>query len=192
MNNQGQNARKSDYLVILLAVVGLVEFSSAMKDLTQLHRFALDARDLVASWSTEVAPAVEIPSTVVKLETCEIKRSLEQSIPSVQLPWLDDVAAEKTVEVREVEPLQVAERARRTRVRVVRPGRVSEVDFDPVQLEVRVSSDHAAGPDVMISEFPHFSFKTKTRKPNVIRISPRDREMLLKTINRSINLRIAS
>lgn len=192
MNNRAQSAKKSGHLVIMLAVVGLVAFSSAMKDLSQLHRFALDASELVASWSTEVAPAVEIPSTVVKLETCEINKTLEQSIPSVELPWLEDIA-EKTIEVKEIEPPQVVERARRGRVQMFRPGRVAQVDFDPVQLEVRVSNDHAAGPDVTIpTELPQFSFKTRTRKANVIRISPRDREILLKTLNRSINLRIAS
>jgi hypothetical protein len=35
-------------------------------------------------------------------------------------------------------------------------------------------------------------YKTKARKHRVIRINPRDREMLLKTLNRGINLRSAS
>jgi hypothetical protein len=39
---------------------------------------------------------------------------------------------------------------------------------------------------------PEFTFRTKARKPGAIKISPRDREILLKTLNRSINLRIAS
>ena len=192
MNNKGQSAKNSGHLVILLAVVGLVAFSSAMKDLSRLHEFALDASDLVASLSTKATPTVEIPPTVVKLETCELSKTVEQSIPSVELPWLDDVAEER-IEVKEIEPPQAPERLRRDKVRVVRPGRVPRVDFDPVQLEVRVSNDHGAESDVTIpTEFPQFTFKTKTRKHNVIRISPRDREMLLKTLNRSINLRIAS
>jgi hypothetical protein len=189
MNNKGQSAKKSGHLVILLSVIGLVAFSSAMKDLSQLHQVALGASSLVASWSHKVDP-VEIMPTVLQVETCELNKTLEQSIPSVELPWLGDVAEEK-IEIKEIETPQRAERSKRTRVHVVRPGRAPRVDFDPVQLEVRMPSEHDAD-FVTPSEFPQFSFKTRTRKPNVIRISPRDREILLKTINRSINLRIAS
>lgn len=197
MNNKAQSANKSSHLVILLAVVGLVAFSSAMKDLSQLHQFAHDASDLVASWTLEASPASEIPPTrpapptVVKLETCEIKRTVEQSIPTIELPWLEDVAEEQ--EVRQIEPPQAPERVRRAKVKVVRPARLPLVDFDALQFEVRVPTDeHAAEQDATNSEFTQFSFKTRTRKPSVIRISPRDREMHLKTLNRSINLRIAS
>ena len=197
MNNKGQNAKYSGHLVLLLAVVGLAAFSSAMKDLSQIHQYALDASDLVASLTTEQNPTIEIPTIVAKLETCDSNKSVEQSIPSVELPWLDDVKEEK-IEVEEIEAPQPPAPARRVKVPVVRPARVPHVDFDPVQLEVRVSDDHAAESDVAIptefpqaTEFPQFTFR-KTRKSNVIRISPRDREMLLKTLNRSINLRIAS
>jgi len=190
MNSKDQNSAKSSHLVVLLLVVGLVAFSSAMKDLSQLHQYALDAGHLMASWS-QPAPA-EIPASVVRVETCELSKALEQSAPSVELPWLEDVAEEKANDVIEVEVPQAAERSKR-RVQVVRPARVPRVDFDPVHLEVRVPSDQDAEADVIIpTEFPQFSFKTKTRKHNVIRISPRDREMILKTGNRSINLRIAS
>jgi hypothetical protein len=189
MSNKGQSAKSSGHLVILLSVIGLVAFSSAMKDLSQLHRFALDASSLVAWWSHKVEP-VEITPSVVRVETCELNRTLEQSIPSVELPWLGDVAEEK-IEIKDIETPAFAGRSRRTRVRVVRPVRPPRVDFDPVQLEVRVPSEHDAD-FVTPSDFPQFSFKTRTRKPNVIRISPRDREMILKTLNRSINLRIAS
>lgn len=186
MNNTGQSAKKSGHLVILLSVIGLVAFSSAMKDLSQLHRFALDASSLAASWSHKVDP-VDIAPAVVRVETCELNKSLEQSIPEVELPWLGDVAEEKI----EIETPRPAERSKRTRIQVVRPVRAPRADFDPVQLEVRVPSEHDAD-FVTPSDFPQFSFKTRTRKPNVIRISPRDREMILKTLNRSINLRIAS
>ena len=192
MNSNGKNGAKSSHLVVLLLVVGLMAFSSAMKDLSQLHQFALDAGSLIASRSTRAAPVAD-QLNVIKVETCELNKSLSQSVPTVELPWLENVAEEETIEVKEIEPPHVAERPRRNRLQIVRPGRVSRVDFDQVQLEVRVPNVNDAETDVIIpSEFPQFSFKTKTRKHNVIRISPRDREMLLKTVNRSINLRIAS
>ena len=191
MNSKDQNSAKSSHLVVLLTVVGLVAFSSAMKDLSQLHQYALDAGNMIAAWSHQPAPP-EIPATVVKVETCELNKTLEQSVPSVELPWLEDVMEEKANEEIEVEVPQAVERSKR-RVQVVRPARMPRVDFDPVHLEVRVPGEQDSEADVIIpTEFPQFSFKTKTRKPSVIRISPRDREMILRTVNRSINLRIAS
>ena len=191
MNSTGQSGEKSGYLVILLLVVGLAAFSSAMNELRQLHQFAIDAGSMVAHWSSDTVAPTEIPSTVTKLETCESRKTLEQSVPSVELPWLKNSAEEETSEIEEIEPPVVAERPRRDRVR--RSNSVRRVDFDPVKLEVRVSTDHDAEPDVVISpELPQFTFKAKTRKHNLIRITPRDREVFLKTLNRSINLRIAS
>lgn len=192
MNNTAQSGAKTGYLVIMLLVVGLAAFSSAMKELSQLHQFVSDASSLVAQWSNPVAPT-EIPMTVAKLESCESNRTLKQSVPTVELPWLATVVEEKKIEVKTIEPPLGAERTRRSRVQIVRPNTFPGVDFDPVELEVRVSTDHDAEPDVTVpSDLPQFSFKTKTRKHNIIRISPRDREMILKTLNRSINLRIAS
>jgi hypothetical protein len=42
------------------------------------------------------------------------------------------------------------------------------------------------------TELPSFTFKARARKHGAIKLNPRDREILLKTLNRSINLRIAS
>jgi hypothetical protein len=146
---------------------------------------------MVAHWSSDTVAPTEIPFTVTKLETCESGKTLQQSVPSVELPWLKNVGEEETSEIEEIEPPVAAERSRRDRVR--RSNSVRRVDFEPVKLEVRVSTDHDAEPDVVISpELPQFTFKAKTRKHSLIRISPRDREVFLKTLNRSINLRIAS
>jgi hypothetical protein len=62
-----------------------------------------------------------------------------------------------------------------------------------VQFEVRISPDDNEETDEAItSELPLTMFKAKARRHRAIRINPRDREILLKTLNRSINLRIAS
>ena len=178
MNNTGQNGEKMGYRVILLLVVGLTAFSSAMKELNQVQQLSLDASRLIAQWSDKVAPT-EIPQTVVKLESCEIK----QSTPSVELPWL--AAQNQSPEIDIVPPVVTP------RVKLKKARRAN---IDPVQFEVRIAPDHDAEPDdeVITSELPLTMFKAKTRKHGAIRINPRDREMLLKTLNRSINLRIAS
>ena len=194
MNSTGQNSDKASYRIILLLVVGLTAFSSAMKELNQIQQLGLDASRLVAQWSAKIVP-VEVPQTptpmLVKVESCEMK----QSAPSVELPWLNHVAQAETSEIEET---VVAKRSKSTKVEVVK--RVRRVEVDPVQFEVRIPFIHNAEADsdgIIISDFPVTSFtatpfKTKARKPNSIRINPRDREMLLKTFNRSINLRIAS
>src|SRR5215211_6041871 len=95
MNNSGE---KTGYRVILLLVVGLTAFSSAMKELNQVQQLSLEASRLIAQWSDKIVPAEVPPETVAKLESCEIK----QSTPSVELPWLaataDHAAEEDTTE----------------------------------------------------------------------------------------------
>ena len=186
MNNTGQNGEKMRYRVILLLVVGLAAFSSAMKELNQAQQLALDASALIAGWSNKVAPT-EVQPAVVKAETCEMK----QSAPAVDLPWLT-----------ESEPVEI-ERAPRPTITITRrahantaqsptPGRLRLFDVEPVQFEVRVLNSHDSDAnETMISDLSQSLVRVKNRKHNIIRISPRDRKMLFK-LNHSINLRIAS
>jgi tellurite resistance protein len=170
MNNTGRNSEKSGYLVIMLLVVGLTAFSHSMKELTEIHQLTLDASRLVAQWSGNVTPAElpqipQVAQTVVRIEkheSCESKESAQAVERKIQ-------RAERPVEV----------------AKLKKPRRV---DIDADAFEVRVPTVQIPDSD----EFPAFTFKTKTRKPGAFRINPRDREMLLKTLNRSINLRIAS
>ena len=196
MKSTGQNNDKASYRILLLLVVGLTAFSSAMKELNQIQQLSLDASRLMAQWSGTIVP-VEVPQTpappmVVKTESCEMK----QSTPSVELPWLTHVAQAETSETEEIAAPVVA---KRSSGKLKRPQRV---EVDPVHFEVRIPSVHDADDDAdetLVSDFPVTSFsvtpfpatpfKAKARKQ--FRISPRDREMLLKTFNRSINLRIA-
>jgi len=194
----GMNSDKASYRIILLLVVGLTAFSSAMKELNQIQQLTLDASRLVAQWSGTIVPA-EVPQTpaptlIQKVESCEVK----QSAPSVELPWLNHVAEADKSDIEESEAPVVAKRSKSNKVEVAK--RVRRLGVDPVQLEVRIPLNHNAEADsdeLIVSDFPVMSFtatpfKTKARKQNTFRINPRDREMLLKTLNRSINLRIAS
>ena len=79
MNSVGQSGDKKSYRIILLLVVGLTAFSSAMKELNQLRDFTREATTLVASLSNAVAPSapteklapVDVPRTAVRLEACD-------------------------------------------------------------------------------------------------------------------------
>jgi len=183
------------YKVVLILVVGLTAFSSAMKELSQIREFGLEVNQFVAEWSEKLAPA-EIPSsippvTVARLGTCAGK----QSEPAVELPWLDHVV-ERVAETEETADIEEPEAAppveKRTRIKKARP-----VNVDPVQFAVRILNDEVGEQDVpavpAVSEFsfPSSAFKFKSRKHNFIKINPRDREML-KTLSRGINLRVAS
>lgn len=197
MKSTGQNNDKASYRIILLLVVGLAAFSSAMKELNQFQQLGLDASRLIAHWSATIVP-VEVPQPpapmVVKAESCDAK----QSIPAVELPWLKHVAEAETNEIEE--PVMV----KRSKADVVKVKKVRRIDIDPVQFEVRIPSIHIADEEsgeTIVSDFPVTSFtmtplraaqlKARTRKNGSFRINTRDREMLLKTFNRSINLRSA-
>ena len=188
MNNSGE---KTGYRVILLLVVGLTAFSSAMKELNQVQQLSLEASRLIAQWSDKIVPVEVPPQTVVKLESCEIK----QSTPSIELPWLADAAEEDTTEpTDEVAPVPpvLTQRAKPSRVQIARLKKLRRLNIDPVQFEVRIPPDRDAEQDeVITSEIPLSMFMAKSRKHGAIRLNPRDREILLKTLNRSINLRIA-
>ena len=191
MNGTGQSGEKMRYKVILLLAVGLTAFSSAVKELNQLQQFALDASRLAGQLAESVAPdpvppqTPEVLAAVVKVETCEIK----QSLPAVDLPWLEHDKTPRAVVPR---PSQVIELAKVERpVNRAKPNDVDlravaklkklpQIDIDPVAFEFTIPSDHDADP----------VFKVKTRR-HEFRINPRDREFL-KTLNRSINLRTTS
>lgn len=182
--------KDTGYRVILLLVVGLAAFSSAMKELNQLQQLSLDATNLIAQWSDKLAPSEVLPQTVVKLESCDIK----QAAPSIELPWLDNVD-EDTTEARAIgsAPSAPAHRAKPIGVQLAKLKKLERLNIDPVQFEVRIAPDHDAESDEAFTyELPLSMIKAKARRDRALRINPRDREILLKTLNRSINLRIAS
>src|SRR5215216_4123368 len=116
----GMNSDKASYRIILLLVVGLTAFSSAMKELNQIQQLTLDASRLVAQWSGTIVPA-EVPQTpaptlIQKVESCEVK----QSAPSVELPWLNHVAEADKSDIEESEAAVVAKRSKSNKVEVAK------------------------------------------------------------------------
>ena len=193
MNSTGRHSEKSGYLVTLLLMVGLTAFSHSMKELTEIHRLTLDASRLVAQSSGNVTPA-EIPQTIVKiekLESCESK----QSAPSFELPWLTEPSAVAPGITRPTKTVRIARRVITipSEAEIAKLKKLHRVDIDADEFEVRLPSVQLpeAGEPVSTG-IQEFTFRAKARKPGTIKINPRDREMLLKTLNRSINLRIAS
>jgi hypothetical protein len=190
----GMNGEKMRYKVILLLAVGLAAFSSAMKELNQVQQFALDASHLAGQLAESVAPNPVPPQTPevpqAPVQTCEIK----QSLPTVELPWLDHDKAPRAVTPRPSQVIDLAKVERHfNRVKTnagldaaelrvtAKLKKLPQFDINPVAFEFTIPADHDADP----------VFKMKTRRHDVFIINPRDREFL-KTLNRSINLRSAS
>lgn len=205
MNSTGQNREKSSYKVLLLLVVGLTAFSSAMKDLNHLRQATLDASELIAEWSDKFSPATEVPpvpqtievhQTAIKVATCELK----QSEPSVELPWLSNVVAPRPVETK---PRAITPRPSQVidfkndlplpgEIQIAKLKKIPQFDFDSAPFVFRiVNGDEPDAPGVFITTEKKSDVKTRARRYREIRINPRDREML-KNLNRSINLRFAS
>ena len=192
MNNTGN--KKSGYLVALLLVVGLAAFSNSMRELAEIHRFTLDTSRLIAQY---IVPA-EIPQTpetpqipqvvVAKLDSCESRRT----VPTLGVEWLEDVEGitEPGVQVTVPAPPAKVER-RAPRVRVVKSSESNgPTEFQLAKLDkLRQFEIHAVPFEFKSTAF---EFKVKNRKQNVIKFNTRDREMILRTLNRSINLRTAS
>ena len=204
MNTTGQNRQNSGYKVLLLLVVGLTAFSSTMKELSQLHHFALDASHLIAELSDKFYPAQAVPSipqtaeiqqTTIKVETCELK----QSLPSVELPWLSNAAARPT---EPKPPRAVVPRPSQVidfkndvplpgEIQIAKLKKIPQIDVDAVHFAFRVANGDE--PDVLVTtELPKSEVKNKPCRAREIRFNPRDREMSLKSLNNCINLRFAS
>ena len=200
------NTEKNGYKVILLLVVALTAFSSAMKELNELQQFSLQANHLITRLTERFAPAevpavpqtVEAKEMVAKVESCDLK----QSAPSVELPWLSNVAppapptppGPRAVVPR---PSQVVDFAAKnlpkpTEFQIARLKKIPHVDFDSDQFDFTITTDAAEFDLAMAPEVRAAQLKSKTRKVREIRINPRDREMFLKSLNRSITLRFAS
>ncbi|HEV8428780.1 MAG TPA: hypothetical protein VGQ41_12840 [Pyrinomonadaceae bacterium] len=199
MNITGKNSKNSGYLVTLLLVVGLTAFSNSMRELAEIHRFTLDTTHQIAQFFVPAEiPQTQIPQVVVaKLESCESKKA----VPSVEVEWLEDVegitepGAAVSLRAPQVAVQKVERRARIKPVETqfANLKKFRQFDFHGAPFEFRVSSDDddESGSPISV-QLPLTMFKAKNRKHNEIRRNPRDREMILKTLNRSINLRIAS
>lgn len=185
MNSTGRN-KESGYLVALLLVVGLAAFSNSMRELAEIQRFTLDTSRLVAHYvaPAEVPQIPEIPQVVVaKLDSCDSR----QAVPSV---------VQMTVPAPPVKVERVAPRVRvtPTEIQLAKVEKFRQFEFHATPFEFKIAMDDNDDSDAPVpAQLPLTMFKAKNRKHNnVIRLSTRDREMILKTLNRSINLRTAS
>jgi len=198
MNSTGRKSDNSGYLVILLLVVALTAFSHSMKELTEIHQ---DASRLVAQLSGNFTSA-EIPQTVVKVEKIEKLESCEsskQSAPSVELPWLDETptspSAVAPVRTHQLKIQRIDQRVVPipSEAEIAKLRKLQRIDAHGDAFDVRMPSvEFSESDESGATDFSSFTFRAKARKAGAVKSNPRDREIFLKTLNRSINLRIAS
>ena len=206
MQNTGLGSEKRSYRVILLLIVGLAAFSSAMKELNQVHELTLQTGQLVAQWTRSLPN--DRNEMLVQVDTCDSK--IPRQLPAVPaLPALPPApaipavpAAPPDVEIivpdvlphaappaPEAPPVPKTPKPRR----VVRAHREVPVTAKAAELpEVRVL---ISAEDVIDKALKHAfeadldqkALKAKNRRH--LLISPDGRDVLLKSLNRSINLR---
>jgi hypothetical protein len=189
MNSTGN--KKSGYLVALLLMVGLAAFSNSMRELAEIQRFTLDTSRLIASYiapaeTPQIPQVPQVPqmnpqmNIVAKLGSCDRRQAVPVAV-GLDVEAIMEPGVHATVPAPPVKVQRVASR--------VRVKAVEATDFQLAKLDkLRQSESHAVP-----FEFNPKQFEFKVlRKQNVIKLNTRDREMILRTLNRSINLRTAS
>ena len=198
MQNAGQASGKNSYRVALLLVVGLASIANAVKEVNQLRAVTLQTRNFVAQLKDVFVPATE--PTIISVETCQ-NRTISPPPPPlpavVPAPPAPVVEAEvNEIEVPEVAPLPPAPPAAVSpaapRVREVPQPRRVRLARDPAEVRVFVSADDFAKSikDTFASDQSFKALKAKNRR--YIYLTPEGHDVILKTLNRSINLRSAS
>jgi hypothetical protein len=204
MQNTGQGSEKKSYRVVLLLIVGLAAFSSAMKELNQVHELTLQTSQLVARW-TDMLPG-DTNEMLVKVETCDDKilppvppmpalpavppvpdipavpdtPPVPPSLSDIEIEVPDSPAAPRVPEVPRVKPRRV--------VRVQREAITASAHASEVKVFVSTQAlTEKALKDAFEFDFNQKALKAKNRRQ--ILISPDGRDIILKSLNRSINLR---
>ena len=203
MQYTGQGSEKRSYRIVLLLIVGLAAFSSAMKELNKVHELTLQTGELIAQWTGSMAN--EKNEMLVKVDTCD------SQIPVPPLPALPPMPAMPTVApaVPPAPPADVkidapdalppvAPPAAPAVPEVPKPRRVVRVHREAAatakaaevpEVKVIVSSEEILDrvlKDAFEADTNLKALKAKNRRHFVI--SPNG-DVLLKSMNRSINLR---
>ena len=211
MNSVGQSGDRKSYRVILLLIVGLTAFSSAMKELNLLRESARDTSNLVASWARwsgalepeapkapDVVVPVPAPPVVEEVEVCENSHTLPEVV-QVDFLQLGGAVAQAKVKIKDVGKTVVAERSKHRNeqaVATLRARRSADIELIELRKQVRreadlkvmIMADHDGEAEIA---FPSdFEFKARKAKTFRMIVKPDERE-LLKSLNRSLNLRSA-
>jgi hypothetical protein len=192
MQNMGQGSDKK-YRVLLLLLVGLASFTSAMKELNQVRDFSLQATNFVAQVKDVFVPADQM--TTLSVETCKNASTAPPAPPLPALPPAPAVEPDATQvevpEVPEVAPVAPAQPVAPKVREVPQPRRVLR-PHGPAEVRVFFSADDLEKTikDAFTADQSLKALKAKNRR--YIYVAPEGHDVILKTLNRSITLRSAS
>lgn len=197
MQDTGQGTEKRSYRVILLLIVGLAAFSSAMKELNHVHELTLQTGQLLAQWTGPLAD--DGNEMLVKVESCDSKIPAPPvpvlpPLPPVPvarpaLPEAEVVGPEALPQVAPPAPLAPPAKPRRV-IRVNRDAAATAKTGAIPEVRIIVSTEeilekalkHAFEADVNQKAL-------KARDRRHVWIGTEGRDVILKNLNRSINLR---
>jgi hypothetical protein len=137
-NMIGPNQDQKSYRVILFVLVALVALSSAMKELSEFRNFSLETADLVAEWSSVIAPSVTYAAPI--RETAAERVSVQSN--SDEFHWRGAVSRGAVVEVKGINGAINAEPSTDNQVEVLAVKRARRSDVNSVQVKV---VEHAGG-----------------------------------------------
>jgi hypothetical protein len=178
MQNTGQGSEKRSYRVILLLIVGLAAFSSAMKELNQVHQLTLETGQLVARW-TDMLPTDQ-NEMLVKVETCDSKilppvppmppMPAMPALPAV--PPVPDVPAVPSADVEIDVPDSPPAAPRAPEVPRAKPRRVVRAQRDAAavhanEVRVLISTDEVVNKALkaaFVFDINHKALKAKNRR----------------------------
>jgi hypothetical protein len=144
MNNiQGQQTgERKLYRVLLLLIVSLAAFSSAMNELNQVKTFTSQVGDLMAAWSDIMVPTVNASAPVVPSSCAVTNLPLQAQSRSDEFRWNGTVAPGAAIEVQGINGEIVAEPSGGSEVQVVALKTSRRSDVNSVKMKV---VEHAGG-----------------------------------------------
>ena len=150
--NGNQASEKKYHRVLLLLIVGMAAFVSAMNELNQLHSFTLETGQLLASWSDMVVPTAKASSPLIS-NSCVAAVEPQGSRKSDEFRWSGNVPVGNSIEVRGINGEIVADLASGSEVQVVAIKKARRSDVDSVHIKV----EQNAGGVIICALYPNDS-----------------------------------
>jgi len=144
MNNiQGQQTgERKLYSVLLLLIVSLAAFSSAMNELNQVQALASRVGNVVASWSDVMVTTANASTPVITRSCAVTDLASQEASRSDEFRWNGTVAAGAAIEVHGINGEIVAEPTGGSEVQVIALKTSRRSDVNSVKMKV---VEHAGG-----------------------------------------------
>jgi len=137
-----QTGERKPYRILLLLIVSLAAFSSAMNELNQVQVLASQVGTLVASWSDVMVPTANASTRVITRSCAVADLASQEASRSDEFRWNGTVAAGAAIEVQGINGEIVAEPTSGSEVQVIALKTSRRSDVNSVKMKV---VEHAGG-----------------------------------------------